>query len=242
MQSPSSAPPTRDSAIGSRSSWRTPRRRRMRRSRTTQLSVSARASSTGVSPIPSTRSHLPYDLAATLSSASRSGAACRFQRTTKTAPSHGRRWREPFESSRRRACRSSRSSRPRRTTGIATRHCTGRRSSGGSRPIPTTRMQRRSGRVTSARSGTTCATSATASAGRSSSAGSGREQYSPLGSQQASQHVREDPAVPEILALARRVEAHDRAELLVVRTHGDLVCLTVLDSDDRELLAPRQAQ
>ena len=67
---------------------------------------------------------------------------------------------EPFESSRPQASRSSRSSRPRRTTGIATRRCTGRRSSGGSRPLPATRTRRRSGRDTSARSGTICATSA----------------------------------------------------------------------------------
>ncbi len=48
--------------------------------------------------------------------------------------------------------------------------------------------------------------------------------------------------MPEVLALARRVEAHDRAELLLVRTHRDLVCLTVLEPDDRELLVPGQAQ
>ena len=62
------------------------------------------------------------------------------------------------------------------------------------------------------------------------------------GREQPAQHVREDPAVPQVLALARRVEAHDGTELFLIGTHRDLVCLAVLESDDRELLVPRQAQ
>ena len=40
--------------------------------------------------------------------------------------------------------------------------------------------------------------------------------------EQAAQHVREDAAVAQVLALARRVEADARAELLVVGAHGHL--------------------
>ena len=43
-----------------------------------------------------------------------------------------------------------------------------------------------------------------------------------LGGEQPAQHVGEDPAVPQVLALARRVEAHGRAELRVVGAHRDL--------------------
>src|SRR5690242_9282483 len=40
--------------------------------------------------------------------------------------------------------------------------------------------------------------------------------------EQLPQHVRQDAAVPEVLDLLRSVDAHARAELLVVRPHGDL--------------------
>ena len=48
--------------------------------------------------------------------------------------------------------------------------------------------------------------------------------------------------MPEVVALARRVEAHDRAELRVVGAHRDLVRLAVLEADDREVLAPGQPE
>src|SRR5262249_51372810 len=47
---------------------------------------------------------------------------------------------------------------------------------------------------------------------------------------------REDPAVAQVLALARRVEADDRADLAVVGSNRDLARLAVLDAEDRELL------
>src|SRR4029079_9208048 len=49
---------------------------------------------------------------------------------------------------------------------------------------------------------------------------------------QLAQHEREDPAVPDVLALARRVEPDARAELLVVRAHRHLARLAVLDTGD----------
>ena len=48
--------------------------------------------------------------------------------------------------------------------------------------------------------------------------------------------------MPKVLALARRVEPHAGAELLVVRAHGHLARLAVLDAGDRELLAAGQAE
>ena len=48
--------------------------------------------------------------------------------------------------------------------------------------------------------------------------------------EQSPQDVREDPAVPEVLALARGVEADARAELLVVGAHRHLAGLAVLDA------------
>src|SRR5207342_1531106 len=41
--------------------------------------------------------------------------------------------------------------------------------------------------------------------------------------EQLAQDVREDAAVAEVVALARRVEPHRRPELLVVRPHRDLL-------------------
>ena len=48
--------------------------------------------------------------------------------------------------------------------------------------------------------------------------------------------------MPQVVALARRVETHDRAELRVVRAHGDLVRLAVLEAYDREGLVPGQPE
>ena len=56
------------------------------------------------------------------------------------------------------------------------------------------------------------------------------------------QDVREDPAVPEVLALARRVETDAGAELLVVGAHRHLVRLAVLDAVDRERLTCRSGR
>src|SRR6266508_6551282 len=60
--------------------------------------------------------------------------------------------------------------------------------------------------------------------------------------EQAAQHVREDAAVPQVLALLRRVEAQARAELLVVGPYRDLGRLGVLDAEDREALAAGEAE
>ena len=57
--------------------------------------------------------------------------------------------------------------------------------------------------------------------------------------EQAPQHVLQDPAVLEVLALAWRVEPDARGELLVVRPHHDLACRASVDARDRELLAAR---
>ena len=48
--------------------------------------------------------------------------------------------------------------------------------------------------------------------------------------------------MPEVLALARRVETDARAELLVVGAHRHLARLAVLDAVDRERLAAGQAE
>ena len=48
--------------------------------------------------------------------------------------------------------------------------------------------------------------------------------------------------MPKVLALARRVEADARAELLVVGAHRHLARLAVLDAGDRELLAAGEAE
>src|SRR2546426_11435046 len=56
------------------------------------------------------------------------------------------------------------------------------------------------------------------------------------------QDVREDPAVAEVLALARGVEADAGGEGLVVRTDGHLVRLPVLHSFDRIALAAGEAE
>src|SRR6266536_3627470 len=60
--------------------------------------------------------------------------------------------------------------------------------------------------------------------------------------QQPPEHVPQDPAVLEVLALARGVEADAGPELLLVRSHGDLARLPVLDALDGELLATRHAE
>src|SRR5256885_11000672 len=51
-----------------------------------------------------------------------------------------------------------------------------------------------------------------------------------------------NPAVAEVFALAWRVQAHARAERLVVGADGHLARLAALDSFDRELLAARQSE
>jgi hypothetical protein len=48
--------------------------------------------------------------------------------------------------------------------------------------------------------------------------------------------------VPQVLALARRVEAHRRTEIGAVRTHGYLVRVAVVEPDDGELLATGQPE
>src|ERR1700746_2961811 len=52
----------------------------------------------------------------------------------------------------------------------------------------------------------------------------------------------EDAAVAQILALARRIEADARSEFLGVRADGDLCRVRVVDAEDGELLAPREAE
>ena len=44
--------------------------------------------------------------------------------------------------------------------------------------------------------------------------------------------------MPQVLALAGRVEPDAGAELLAVRPHGDLARLAVFDALDRQLLVP----
>src|SRR5581483_3363233 len=53
---------------------------------------------------------------------------------------------------------------------------------------------------------------------------------------------REDATVAKVLALARRVESHARAELDLVRPHRHLARLAVLDAGDRIGLATGQAE
>src|SRR5262249_40067246 len=60
--------------------------------------------------------------------------------------------------------------------------------------------------------------------------------------EQAPEHELEDPAVAEVLALARRVEPKARAELLAVGAHGHLVGFPALEAEDPELLAAGQPQ
>src|SRR5207244_2212103 len=62
------------------------------------------------------------------------------------------------------------------------------------------------------------------------------------GVEQPAQDEREDAAVAEVLALARRVQAQAGAEDLVIGPHGHLACLRVVDALDRELLAAGQAE
>src|SRR5581483_12365366 len=59
---------------------------------------------------------------------------------------------------------------------------------------------------------------------------------------EAPQHVREDAAVPDVLALARRVEPQACTEHLLVGTDRDLARLRVVDALDRELLAAGQPE
>src|SRR5262249_43483105 len=59
---------------------------------------------------------------------------------------------------------------------------------------------------------------------------------------EAPQDEREDAAVADVLALARRVEPEPRRELDVVCPHGDLARLSVLDAEDRKLLAAGQTE
>src|SRR5262249_36738696 len=60
--------------------------------------------------------------------------------------------------------------------------------------------------------------------------------------QESPQDGLEDAAVAEVRALARRVEADARAELLFVRAHGDLVGIAALEPCDREHLAAGQPE
>src|SRR5581483_4647157 len=64
----------------------------------------------------------------------------------------------------------------------------------------------------------------------------------PLLGEQPPQHVGENAAVAQVLALARGVEADAGAELLAVGAHRHLARLGVLDAEDRELLAAGQAE
>src|SRR6266511_4588485 len=60
--------------------------------------------------------------------------------------------------------------------------------------------------------------------------------------EQPPEHERQDAAVPQILALARRVEPQTRPELLLVRAHRHLTDLCVLEARDRELLPAGEAE
>src|SRR5215211_3075773 len=62
------------------------------------------------------------------------------------------------------------------------------------------------------------------------------------GAEEPAQDVLQDPAVTEVLALARRVEANTGAERAVVGPNGHLTRLRVVDAFDREGLAPREAE
>ena len=83
------------------------------------------------------------------------------------------------------------------------------------RPRPRSRARRRSRPASSRRTSRRAQRSARSAA----------EPLGPrgLGAEQAAQHEREDPAVAEVLALARRVEPDARAELLAVGAHRHLV-------------------
>src|SRR4051812_31909100 len=63
-----------------------------------------------------------------------------------------------------------------------------------------------------------------------------------LGRQQPPEHERQDAAVAQVLALARRVQSDARAELESVRPHRHLARLAVLDTGDRECLPAGQAE
>src|SRR3954451_16822207 len=71
--------------------------------------------------------------------------------------------------------------------------------------------------------------------------------YAGLGGEQAPQRVREDPAVPQVVALARGVEADarregDRLPVVGLGRHGRLRRLAVLEALDREALAAGQPE
>src|SRR5215217_9108207 len=60
--------------------------------------------------------------------------------------------------------------------------------------------------------------------------------------EQLPQHEGKDAAVLVVLDLLGGVDPHPRGELLVARTHGDLLGLAVADPDDRELLLAGEAE
>src|SRR6185312_1962314 len=68
------------------------------------------------------------------------------------------------------------------------------------------------------------------------------EPHSPLRRRQLPQHVRQDPAVADVLALARRVESQSRAELLLVCANGHLARLAAGDPGHGEHLAPGEPE
>ena len=63
-----------------------------------------------------------------------------------------------------------------------------------------------------------------------------------LRGEEAPDHVREDAAVLQVLALARRVEPEPRSELDVVCANRHLARLAVSDAGDREVLVPGQPE